>query len=568
MHTEDVLSSGQREIDAATRRASRLWHSCCILCAAIGFNVLPFCVVAADDVGPSPRKIVPSGVDGALVICGGGQLPQPVMDRFMQLAGGDDAAIVVIPTASRHVDATNANRFLDPWKRRKPKSVALLHTRSRDEADTVQFVRPLKQATAVWFGGGSQSRIAEAYVGTAVERELHALLKRGGVIGGTSAGAAVQSRLMIASGNPIAKLGEGFDLLPGSVIDQHFLTRGRRSRLLGVLDEHSGLVGFGIDEGTALIVRGRRLRVLGESTVTVCLAASNDRPLKEYVLESGAIADLTELRRAAISRTLAKFPPEKLRVPHVQNGSLVIVGGGGVPIGICKKFIELAGGPGELIVVLPTALPDPLPQRDCSAAMFRRAGAKNVKVLRGRKLQEVESPEFLKTLKQARGIWFGDGRQWRFVDAYEGTKAYNLLHDVLGRGGVVGGSSAGASIQAEYLVRGSPMGNRKMMAEGYERGFAFLPGTAIDQHFSRRKRFHDMTAVTQAHPQLLGLGIDESTALIVQGHIAEVVGKNKVHFYDRSKPVTNGKPDYESVESGQRYDLQARAILEAVSRAH
>ncbi len=112
------------------------------------------------------------------------------------------------------------------------------------------------------------------------------------------------------------------------------------------------------------------------------------------------------------------------------------------------------------------------------------------------------------------------------------------------------------------------MGNRKMMAEGYERGFAFLPGTAIDQHFSRRNRFRDMTAVTQAHPQLLGLGIDESTALIVQGHIAEVVGKNKVHFYDRSKPVTNGKPDYESVASGQRYDLQERAILEAVSRAH
>src|SRR5207253_1984329 len=140
--------------------------------------------------------------------------------------------------------------------------------------------------------------------------------------------------------------------------------------------------------------------------------------------------------------------------------------------------------------------------------MFEKAGAKNVHVLRARELKDVEDPRTLDLLKKARGVWFGGGRQWRFVDAYEGTKAYDLLHDVLRRGGVIGGGSAGATIQGDYLCRGSPFGNLEIMYEGYERGFAFLPGTAIDQHFTQRKRFRDMTALVKTYPQLLGIGID------------------------------------------------------------
>jgi cyanophycinase len=148
------------------------------------------------------------------------------------------------------------------------------------------------------------------------------------------------------------------------------------------------------------------------------------------------------------------------------------------------------------------------------------------------------------------------------VDAYAETKAHQLFHDVLRRGGVIGGSSAGATIQADYLVRGNPLGNRQMMAEGYERGLGFLPGAAIDQHFSQRKRLGDMTALVEAHPQLLGIGIDESTALIVTGHAGVVIGRHNVYFYDRRKPVEEGRPDYEIVGPGGRYDLGSRKILE------
>src|SRR5262249_12275616 len=156
-------------------------------------------------------------------------------------------------------------------------------------------------------------------------------------------------------------------------------------------------------------------------------------------------------------------------------------------------------GPDALIVVLPTANPDPVPMTE--GGFLQRAGAKNVKVLPGRELKEVEDPKNLDILKQAKGVWFGGGRQWRFVDAYEGTKAEALFHDVLKRGGVIGGSSAGATIQGYYLCRGGAIGNTDIMSEGYERGLSFLPGVGIDQHFAQRNRFADMTALMKVYPQ-------------------------------------------------------------------
>src|SRR5699024_4910268 len=126
-------------------------------------------------------------------------------------------------------------------------------------------------------------------------------------------------------------------------------------------------------------------------------------------------------------------------------------------------------------------------------------------VFHPRDREEANSPEFIAKLRDAGGIWFGGGRQWRTVDAFEGTASIAAFHDVLKRGGAIGGSSAGATIQGEYLVRGNPLGNLQMMAEGYERGFGFLPGTAIDQHFTQRKRQPDMLLLKRTFPQLLGL---------------------------------------------------------------
>jgi len=133
---------------------------------------------------------------------------------------------------------------------------------------------------------------------------------------------------------------------------------------------------------------------------------------------------------------------------------------------------------------------------------------------------------------------------------------------VLKRGGVIGGSSAGATIQGDYLCRGSPLGNFEMMAEGYERGLGLLPGVAIDQHFAQRKRFPDMTQLMKFRPQLLGIGIDEATALIVRGSTAEILGQNQAHFYDYRAGKPEGDKDYVTLKSGQKFDLVGRKVVE------
>ncbi len=223
------------------------------------------------------------------MICGGGGLPDKVRRTFIELAGGRPAKIVVIPTASSSADGTAAERaeFLEPWIKQGVASVTMLHTRSRAKADEPAFARALDEATGVWFSGGDQSRVTEVYLDTEVERALRRVLDRGGVIGGTSAGAALMSRVMITGGQDRATVGRGFGFLPDVIVDQHALRRSRINRLLGVLADHPDLAGVAIDEATALVVREGRWQVAGNSYVVVCRSPGTGRPMRFDVLHDG-----------------------------------------------------------------------------------------------------------------------------------------------------------------------------------------------------------------------------------------------------------------------------------------
>ena len=249
-----------------------------------------------------------SRVEGALVIAGGAIGKQSeIFAEFIEFAGGAGSQIVVIPTASNRADRGDSASTIETWKNRGAAVVTVLHTRDREMADSDAFVAPLKKATGVWFSGGSQSRITDAYVGTAVERELHALIKRGGVIGGSSAGAAIMTKVMIAGGNPVARIAEGFGFLPGAITDQHFLRRNRVNRLLGALQDHPHLVGLGIDEGTAIVVTGSKVRVVGRSYVTVLVPQPGQQPVRVEILEDGEEADLIELSAGTARKTKDMF---------------------------------------------------------------------------------------------------------------------------------------------------------------------------------------------------------------------------------------------------------------------
>jgi cyanophycinase len=249
----------------------------------------------------SPAVAAPANDStGTLVIVGGGVLPDSIRDRFLQLAGGKKGRLVVIPTASGRPD--RMSRSLAFWKSQAVGSVVILDAANRNEANLASFVKPISEATAVWFSGGDQSRLADAYRGTAVERELQKLLARGGVIGGTSAGAAVMSAVMIQGGNPQAKVGAGFGFLPDVVIDQHFQNRKRLDRLLFVLSSHPDYLGLGIDEQTAIEVRGQNATVLGNANVRMCLCSTGQKSPRVEVLKAG---QTIELNRAVPRRVKA-----------------------------------------------------------------------------------------------------------------------------------------------------------------------------------------------------------------------------------------------------------------------
>ena len=508
-----------------------------------------------------------TAVPGTLFICGGGPLPVALIDKFFELAGGKDARIVLVTTASTMAGTAEIEEKYAHWRERPHASLEFFHARTRAEADSSEFCQKFCTAKAIWFAGGNQNLVTDAYLGTHAEKMFHAVLERGGVVGGTSAGAAIMSHSMIAGGRmegdrmePIMAKGLGF--LPGTIIDQHFRKRKREERLRQALKIVPGHVGIGIDESTAIIVQGRSIEVIGDSDVTICLAPSSHRVATEVHMLNGEKNDLIKLSRAAIARTQQEFPIAKKQIPEVKEGTLVIVGGGATPREAIDQFLSAAGGKDSSIIVVSNAMGDEPPEEQKVCGWLKDAGASNVRQLHARDRVELAHPDLKVWLKEARGVWFTGGRQWRMVDAYLDTPILTLFRDVLHRGGVIGGTSAGATIQGEYLVRGNPLGNQDMITEGYERGFGFFPGVAIDQHFSQRDRFDDMSGLKKSHPQLVGIGIDEATALIVRGTTMEVVGQNKVAVFDRQPDALEATPEFEFVKAGQKYDFKQHRLME------
>ncbi len=242
------------------------------------------------------------------------------------------------------------------------------------------------------------------------------------------------------------------------------------------------------------------------------------------------------------------------------NGSLVVVGGGNMGPEILRRFVELAGGPDARIVVIPTAGEDSVfPATWNGLNGLKAAGATNLTVLHTKDRHIAESDSFVAPIRAASGVWFPGGRQWRLVDSYLGTRTERELSGVLRRGGVIGGTSAGASILSSYLVRGAREGNTTMMAKGYEQGFGYLRDMAIDQHVVARGRQADLQDVIKVHPTLLGIGLDEGTALVVQGDRGEIIGRGKAFVHNGRDGNDPGFP-YRVLLPGDHYDLAARRM--------
>lgn len=256
-------------------------------------------------------------------------------------------------------------------------------------------------------------------------------------------------------------------------------------------------------------------------------------------------------------------------------GSLVIIGGGSLSDNIYQRIIDLAGGNDAPIVVVPTADGAPSYDQDAAgAANFRRLGSTNVTVLHTYDPQVANTEDFVQPLLQAKGVFFGGGRQWRLVDAYAGTLAEQAFRRVLDRGGVISGSSAGASIQGSFLARGDTQNNQVMVGD-HQVGFGYIKNTAIDQHVLVRNRLFDMFDILKVRPELLAFGVDENTALVVSKNDAEVIGASYVAVYDggfwsrEGSDLKNLPPAsniFYYLRNGDKYDLGERKVVEPVER--
>ena len=260
-----------------------------------------------------------------------------------------------------------------------------------------------------------------------------------------------------------------------------------------------------------------------------------------------------------------------------EHGSLLIIGGNvGSTASVWNKFTELAGGKDNAhIVVVTAAFGDSAAydQKDVDTVK-KYTGVKDVVLLHTNDLRTANSEQFIAPLKRATGVYFIGGRQWRIADCYLNTLTHQAFLDVLQRGGVIAGSSAGASIQGSFLWRGDTRGADILIGD-HTQGLGFLKNSVIDQHLLRRNRQFDLVNLIEKAPQLIGIGLDEATAILVQGDTLQVIGRSYVAIYDYAT-ILNSRREHTGSEEqgaaissgpffflgeGQKYDLKNRKPL-------
>jgi cyanophycinase len=231
------------------------------------------------------------------------------------------------------------------------------------------------------------------------------------------------------------------------------------------------------------------------------------------------------------------------------RGPLLIVGGGPVPDEFLRRFVELSGGPGRArIVLLPMASEHSDAGKE-AAADFEKLGARAERLSLTR--EEADWEETAGRLAEATGIWFGGGDQSRLTAVLKGTRVEQAILERHRAGAAVGGTSAGAAVMSTPMITGDerhPGGARPpddpdvaflTIARDNivtKEGFAFLPGTIVDQHFVRRRRHNRLISLVLEHPELVGVGIDESTALEVPPSGQwRVLGESVAVVYDARK---------------------------------
>ena len=216
---------------------------------------------------------------GALFLIGGKDgrnEDRLLIDRFAQICGAKSARVLVVTTASDKPEV-HRREYSDAFREVGVRDVSVFHAKERAASEDPELLSSLDRADGVYFSGGGQRRLIALMGGTGFEERLRERHRQGLHVGGTSAGASAMSQVMITQGEgkkPIqsssVELATGFGLLPGIIVDQHFQRRERFGRLIAAVLLHPSMLGFGLDEGTAVeITASGHARVFGRGALTI-----------------------------------------------------------------------------------------------------------------------------------------------------------------------------------------------------------------------------------------------------------------------------------------------------------
>jgi cyanophycinase len=226
------------------------------------------------------------------------------------------------------------------------------------------------------------------------------------------------------------------------------------------------------------------------------------------------------------------------------NGKLVIIGGGDKPDYILQKIIDFAGGEDAKILVIPNASSDPVKSGEKNVEEFKRLGCTNVDYLFCDKI-EADNDSIQKKLEGVTGIYFGGGDQSLLTRDLLGTKLLEGIKNIYENGGVISGTSAGAAVMSEVMITGNELVNQDSTSAYIDikkdniettEGFGFIKSAIIDQHFIKRKRLNRLISLVLENPELIGIGIDENTSIIVDNHLEfQVLGEGQVIVFDATQ---------------------------------
>lgn len=475
----------------------------------------------------------------------------------------------------------------------------------RDPNDQ-RLLEALSQATGVWLPAYDQSWLPNEFAPDYpkasgwLQQALRDVLARGGAVGGLGGGASSLAEIVIEDqteddgGWRRAKLRFGLGLLTGVVVDQNFSSHaGRLERLTHLLrfgprmNRADGLpgverrtIGLGVDRQTAMILQGTSVRVIGEGQGHLFLKSNGDRTItwRKLSRDDEPIVIETSSRRRVRGRPAANLAPNTHnpwgipesakpvdRVPIGRPGTVVLHGGGSTKA-MLELFPQLVGTPKPRLVHCPAARESCRPSRDRNGpalaawlesefsvwrALVTEGKAGSLDFVTTSNPADANDPQFVQSLRRADGLWFCGGDQRPLaellVDGQQPTLFQREVHDLVRRGGVVGGSSAGLAIMADVMIEGGDNEDGRPAKAVLSRGLGVVRNVLCEQHFDARggrierltNLLHDHKRLRETSPgcspqKMIGIAVDESTAAILHADRLRVVGASFAHVFLQS----------------------------------